>query len=279
MGFGTDQVLLYNVEPWNLLGFGVPAFGGSNVGTLNRALHGLADEIGRLQLYIMTHVDATRIQPPSRNTVERLGKMINRVQTVLAARSREYNELRLEEGHVRPARYIWTVHPVPYFRGNLVRNKWLAEFNDLCMFGLSNIYQHSDNNLALTVTAALAQQVWQYFRELKLQLGTELLRIPEETLVPDAFRFAAEHYAAYKPEEVTINVESLDTPGDIWALPTELDLFPLFQGIPAVTILPMLAQYPVGPVKGATGITGLPISDETAASGTASGKSIGPVVM
>jgi len=279
MPFGSDQVLLYDCDPWNKLGFGVPAFGAENVGTLNRSVHGLADEIGRNQLYVMTHVDAMRLQPPSRNTVERLGKMINRVQSILVARQKDYPEIRLEEGHARPAPLIWTIHPVPYFRASLVRNKWLAEYNDLVMISLTNIYQHSDNNLALTITASMAKDIWQYFREIKIRLGSELLGLKVDDLAKDEFVFDAPHYDNYRPDKVVVNIEPLDKPGPIFNLPTEKDLYELLQGIPATTILPLLKQYPVGPVPGATGQTGQPFPDGAAASGVVTGEAIGSPVL
>ena len=146
--FGTDQVLLYNVEPWSKLGFGVPNFG-DNLHTVNMQAHRLADEIGQLQLYIMTHVDVLRTRPPSRNTIERLGRLMNRVRNVLAGRAKEYSELRVEPGHGSPAPKPWTIHPVPYFNGPIVRNGWLAEYNEYCMLALTNLYQHTDNTLCL----------------------------------------------------------------------------------------------------------------------------------
>lgn len=279
MPFGSDQVLLYDCDPWNKLGFGVPAFGSENVGTLNRSIHGLADEIGRNQLFVMTHVDAMRLQPPSRNTVERLGKMINRVQSILVARQKDYPEIRLEEGHARPAPLIWTVHPVPYFRASLVRNKWLAEYNDLVMIALTNIYQHSDNNLALTITATMAKDVWQYFREIKIRMGSELLALKVEELKKDEFQFGEAHYAQYHPDSAVVNIEALDKPGPIFNLPTEKDLYELLQGIPATILLPFLKQYPIGPVPGATGEAGLPLPEEAAAVGTTTGEAIGDPVL
>lgn len=279
MAFGSDQVLLYDVAPWNELGFGVPAFGYENIGTLNRGVHGLADEIGRLQLYVMTHVDAMRMQPPSRNTIERLCKMLNRVQKVFGARKKAYNEIRVEEKHAKPAPLVWSIHPVPYFRAALVRNKWLAEYNDLVMIGLTNIYQHSDNNLALTVTKAMAEDIWVYFNEIKLRLGNELLGISMDELAKVDFIFDTPHYEKYEPDKVVVNMEGIDKPGPIFNLPTERDLYDLLQGIPATTLLPLLKQYPVGPVPGATGQSGLPLPAAAAASGTASRESIGPPLM
>lgn len=292
--FGTDRVLLYDVDPWNRMGFGVANFGSKSkmepgaidtIGTLNTALHGLADELGQLQLFIMTHTDASRKQPPSRNTIERIGKMLNRVSSVLAARAMDNNQLLLEAGHEKPAIKIWNIHPVPYFPGPFLRNKWLMEYNELVMYALTNFYQHSDNNVPLTVTRRFAQDIYQYFREIKIRMGTELLGIARADVEKDEFTFTDAHYLAYKPELVVISIEALDGPGNMFSLPTEVDLRPLLDGIPANMILPMLNQYPLGPIPGATGIAGEDTIDSNASTegtggiGGGGGPGIGPAVI
>jgi hypothetical protein len=292
--FGTDRVLLYDVDPWNRLGFGVPNFGSKSrmgdgfidtIGTLNVSLHSLADEIARLQLFLMTHEDAWRTQPPSRNTIERIGKMLNRVNSVLGARMSAYNELRLEPNHQRPAVKIWMIHPVPYFDGPFVRNHWMMEYNELVMYALTNFYQHSDNNLSLTTTTAFATEIYQYFRRIKVMMGTELLQIDRAALEEDTFVFTAEHYDAYLPDQVTMNIEALDGPGNMFSIPTEVDLRPLLDGIPANLILPNLKQYPIGPIPGATGLAGEDTIDQQTATeqtggvGGGGGKAIGPAVV
>lgn len=242
--FGTDQVLLYNVEPWSQLGFGVANFG-DNPFTQNAPLHGLADEIGVVQLFVMTHIDATRRQYPSRNTVERLGKILNRIQSVLVNRSKAANTMRLEGGHGAPTAIPWTIHPVPYFQGPIVNNRWLREYNNLTMIALTNIYQHSDNNLELTITEELAGDVWAYFREIRRLLAGELLGLLPAVYDTDTFKFLPEHYAAYKPQEQIVRIEAIDDPGKVRERFTEDDLQVFLRGIPANIIIPNLAKYPV----------------------------------
>jgi hypothetical protein len=292
--FGTDRVLLYDVDPWNRLGFGVPNFGSvsavnpgsiDTIGTLSMALWSLADEVATLQLFIMTHVDATRTQPPSRNTIERIGKMLNRVSSVLAGRQMETNKPLAEPNHFRPAPKIWNIHPVPYF-GGLVRNHWLMEFNEYVMIALTNFYQHSDNNIALEVTKKFAEDIYQYFALIKKRMGYELLKIPVADLEKPEFLFTQAHYDAYLPNDVITNIEALDGPGNIFALPTEVDLRLLLQGIPANLILPVIKQYPIGPIPGATGLSGEDtlsstaghVSPGTGSIGGGGGPAIGPGV-
>lgn len=268
-GFGSDRPLLYNVTPWAQLGFGVANFG-NNYGTLSTPIWNLADFVGKSQLFIMTHIDAQRTQPPSRNTVERLCKLINRVQSVLQSRMKVYSDVRLEEGHATADMKPWLIHPVPFFPGSMVRNHWLSEYNHLVMIALCNIYQHSDNNLALTVTQQFATDVWKYFREIKYLVGIELLQLPLETVMAEEFLFQDEHYDQYAPDSVVINFEAMDSPGPILSRATEDDLRPLFRGWPANEIITNLAEYPVDPAE--LGRQGQPLPDEAAAVGTADGK-------
>lgn len=242
--FGTDQVLIYNVDPWNKLGFGVANFG-DNMATQNATLHRLADEIGVNQLALMTHIDAQRRQYPSINTVKRLGTAINRIATLLMNRAKPANVPRLEGGHGAPSAQYWNIHPVPYFPGPIIANPWLKEYNQLVMMVLTNIYQHTDNNIPLTITAEFASQIWAYFREIKRLLAGELLAIKPEVYDSQEFVFTDEHYSAYNPAAYTISIEHIDDPGDVRRRFTEDDLQPFLRGIPANLIVPSLAQYPV----------------------------------
>lgn len=273
--FGSDRALLYDVDPWNKLGFAVPNFG-DNVGTLSSAIHNLADFIGKVQLFVMTHVDATREQPPSINTVIRLMKALNRIQSVLSFRQKLDNEIRTEETHSSPYLKAWNVHPMPYFASGFVRNHWLMEYNDLAMIALTNIYQHSDNNLSLTVTQAFAQDIYKYFRDMRILVGGELLGLTATVVEADGFMFDIEptgpHVMGYKPSAFTMNFEALDTPGPIEAKPTEDDLRVLFKGIPSTIIKNYLAQYPTLGPKPGEGYAGTEFSVVHAAEGTVDGK-------
>jgi hypothetical protein len=244
--FGSDRPLLYDIAPWNSLGFGVPNFS-NQIGTLSLPIHRLADEIAKVQLTIMTHIDAQRTQYPSINTIQRLGKMLNRVKAILANRQKGATDLRVEEGHASADKKPWLIHPVPFFDSGLCQNSWLNEYNRLCMIALTNIYQHSDNNLALTITDEFAAYIWQYFREIALLVGTELLGLQAATILTDAFVFDDTAYAGYATiADRVMSFEPLDTPGPIQSRPDEVDLGPLFRGIPANLIVTSLAAYPVG---------------------------------
>lgn len=251
VNFGSDRVLLYNVKPWAQMGFAVPNFG-DNVGTLSLPIHNLADYIGKVQLQLMTHVDAQRTQPPSPNNIVRMMVVLNRVRAVFDSRRKSYTQMRTEPGHASPDLRAWLVHPVPYFEGGFVRNHWLKEYNMLCMIALTNMYQHSDNNLALTITDTFANDIDIYFRDIRLFLGVELLGKDRTEVEAPNFKFDIQaDIQLYKPENFALSFEALDTPGPVEAVPTEDDLRKFFNGIPSTIIKNYLAQYPSkGPIAG-----------------------------
>lgn len=265
--FGTDQVLLYDVAPWSQLGFGVPAFG-DNVHTLNKVLWHLADVVSKAQLFIMTHIDAARIRPPSRNTIERLGKATNEVQRVLLGRQTPYAEARLEEGHGNPQPTPWLIRPVPYFVGPIVRNPWLREYNDLVMLTLTNIYQHTENDLALTLTNEAAGDIWSFFGRIQKLIGVELLGLDPAVVTAAGFKFETAHYDAYQPELLTMRMEAIESPADPRTRFTEDDLRPFVRGLPANTVVPNLARYPVDSIgDNFTGAQNNPLPADAAVAG------------
>ncbi|MGB1276351.1 MAG: hypothetical protein ACPG77_11440, partial [Nannocystaceae bacterium] len=223
--------------------------------------------------YIMSHVDAQRSQFPSRNTVERLGKICNRVRTVLEARAKGPAELRIEEGHASADVLAWNMHPVPFFGSVIVKNTWLAQYNRLTMMALTNLYQHSDNNLALTITVEMANSVLTFFQEIAVHMGTELLNMTATEIRTPGFQFTQEHYDLYSTiADRVISTEALNTPGPIQSSATEDDLRPFFQGIPSTIIGPLLAEYPVG--KLGEGDSGSPFPLGGSAPGTEDGSAI-----
>lgn len=276
--FDSNRVLLYNVQPWSSLGFGVPNFG-SSIATQSEPIWRLVDEIGRNQLLLMTSQDARRPDYPSVNSIIALGKLINRVQTILAGRQRQPNEQRLAPLHAGSNPLVWNVHPVPFFQGPMVANPWLKEYNSLVMVALTNAMRHGDNNLSLTVTSDFASDIWPYFREIKVLCCTELLGMTKAQAEDDTQLFPTGPYngpgtlpvlgqgtttgggtgstqPTYNPPATVVNTQSLQTAGAVMSWPTSDDLQPLWKGIPANLLIPNLAQYPVGPIPGEDALSG-----------------------
>lgn len=259
-----DRVLVYGVEPWRSKGYGVVNFG-DNFGTVNTAIHGLVDEIGEIQLAIATHIDMQRKQPPSINTVQRICKLMMRVHSVLSGRQKVMATQRVEAGHADPQYDPFIVHPFPYYApSNVMRNKWLREFNVLTAIALSNMIQHSDNSLAMTVTSEFSEFIWQYFREIQTHIAIELLLIPRETAERPDFAFTEAHYQAYDPYKVIVNLEGSYQPGPLLNRFTEDDLRPLFEGYTTLEIAPTLEAAP----KGLALVNRQGVSSQTTTSGT-----------
>jgi hypothetical protein len=275
--FGTDQVLLYDVDPWGKLGFAVPSFG-NNLRTQNLPWWRLAREIAQTQLGVMTHVDAMREQYVSINTLQRIGKILNRIKTVLLNRSRSANELRLEAGHSTPTPYVWLISPVPYFPGSVVQNSYLMEYNALCMIALCNIYQHSDNNLALEITAEGGSDIWQYFNRVCELIAGELLLIPKADYTKPDFLFTEAHFASYNPAAFLPRNESLSVPVGTDTGFTEDDLRPLRAGIPADIIQPLLSRYPVTPLDSQPVVVRGNSIQEPSIPGTADRSALSPII-
>lgn len=272
--FGTDKTLLYDIDPWNKLGFGVPNFG-DNDSTKNRALHGLADEIGKAQLLIMTHEDAGRTQPPTVNTCMRLGKILNRITSVLESRSLKDSDMRIEGVHVTSNPIPWQIHPVPYFKAEMTRNHWLMEYNDVTMVILCNFYQHSENNDQLNISNAFAEAILKYVGLIKKLLGVELLGLAKDVVEAKGFKFVDAHFSEgqFNPSSFTINYERLDSPtAAVESSLTEDDLKELFKGIPANIIQHSLSQYPV--TKDGEGFGGRELTESQEATGVSDGSAV-----
>lgn len=240
----SDRVLLYDVAPWNLAGYGVPNFG-SVIMTQNSVARKMVDQLGKQQLAIMVHVDAGRTNYPSINTVKKVGRLVNYALDILAGRARFANEDRLESGHANPSERPWKMHPVPYFDvdGAWVQNSELAEINELLMMCLTNAIQHTDNDLALEVTVEFVQKVGQYLQRIKDIVAGEWLGLPATQFKPSEFRFTAEAYQVYNPSARYPDQEDQEEPATIGKRPTERDLAPLMNGLASTEILANLAIY------------------------------------
>ena len=240
----SDRILLYNVEPWASAGYGVPNFG-SVMLTQNSVARKMVDQLGKQQLYIMTHVDAGRTNYPSINTVMRVGKLCNYALDVLAGRARFAHEERLESGHATPSEKPWILHPVPYFQvdGAWVQNSELGEVNELLMMTLTNAMQATDNDLALELSVEFVADIGAYIQRIKNIVAGEWLGLPSEKFKANTYRFTAEDFKLYNPSGRYPRQEEIEQPRTIGKRPTEQDLSPLLRGIPSTEIIANLAIY------------------------------------
>jgi hypothetical protein len=262
--FGNNRVLLFAVDPWSGLGFGAPNPGDSFF-SQNMPIVNLVDEIGKCQLMLMLDVTARGWQPPNVDVARKMAAMYNRVASVLALQMKLEGQTQLPLGKADQSARPFMIHPVPYFDGPMVVNPWMRDWNELVMVALINMMQHSSNNRGLVVTQQFASEILPFFKAIAVKLATELCDgfTPDQVLA-DGFLFDLSDAgpftpAKYKPSQKVINMELISTAGPIMNVPTIRDCSELVTGIAANLILPLLKQYPLGPVPGATGLQGNPL--------------------
>jgi len=255
--FATDQVLWYNNGIWGELGYAVPNFG-NDPATLNSGIKYLADVIGENLFRVMQHTDADLRTPPSINTLARINKLILRARTIMAGRDVPASEPTMESLHASPAPQDFLIFPVPYFK---VRNPWLKEYCGLVLAALSEAFQHTENRKAYDFSTTFSGLVGQYLHRVYRLMCTELFGVPVEEASRLDYTLTDAVLASYDPTKFFTQTEMTDTVPILANVPTEDDMQPLRDGIPA-SLLVGLCIYPTGAlVSGAGGVT-------TAASGS-----------
>jgi hypothetical protein len=146
----------------------------------------------------------------------------------------------------------------------MVRNKWLDECNQVTMTLLSNLYQHPCNRFGSGVTAQCVNDLTPLLNQLALVIGVELCGLSQATILAPGFLFDLGPTgqftpASYAPSQLVINQNAVWNQGPVLNVPTLEDLGPMVSGIPANVLLPLLAQFPKGPVPQAAGMQGNPM--------------------
>lgn len=262
--FSNNRVLLFAVDPWSGLGFGATNPGEDSCFTQNYTLLNLVDEIGKCQLMLMLHTCARGWQPPNVDVAKKMAAMFNRSVAVILAQMKLEGESQTELGRADQSPRPFILHPVPYFDSPMVINPWMRDWNELTMILLINIMQHSSNRFGMTVTGQFASEIIPILKVIATRLGTELADLSPEEVQADKFTFDLSEKGPftkerYRPSQKVINMEMISTAGPLTALPTIRDCSELAIGIPANLILPLLEQYPLGPIPGATGLVGNPL--------------------
>ncbi len=278
--FSNNRVLLFAVDPWSGLGFGAANPGSDSCFTQNMPLLNLVDEIGKCQLMLMLNVAARGWQPPNADVAKKMAAMYNRAVTVISLQMRLEGQPQTDLGKADQSARPFILHPVPYFDSPMVVNPWMRDWNELTMVLLINIMQHSSNRFGLTITGQFASEIVPLLRLIAVKLGTELADLPVDTVMADGFTFDLSDKgpfgpANYHPSNKVINMELISTAGPLTSIPTIRDCSELATGIPANLILPLLEQYPLGPIPGATGLQGNPLlaRDALLANAQAAGQS------
>lgn len=241
MAFRTDQILWYNNGTWGELGFAVPNYG-DNPSTLNAGVHQLVSAIGRnLSGVMCANPDVDLRTPPSINTLIKIHKLIVRSRQIIGGRAVAPGTPTMEAVHATPAEMVFLIYPVPFFK---VRNQWLKEYANLALMALSEAMQHTDNRRSFDFSAAFGGVIGQYLARIYRLMCTELFGIPPATIT-DTYQLDDAALKAYDPSKFYTSTELIDTLPANAMVPTEDDLTPLTDGIPA-TLLVGLERYPSG---------------------------------
>jgi len=256
------------------MGFAVPNWG-SQAGTKNIPIYGLVNEFGIHQLTVMSHEDVMRVEYPGPNTVKRLGRIFNRVKTVLSGRQRSSVDERIEPIPQVTEYVPFIIHPVPYFNSSFVVNPWLREYNFYAMLAITCMIQHPDNNLSLTITTEFASSVWQLIKEIGRLVASELCGMDPKVVNDPAFVFTDDSMMAGYASiaQRTINLERLATSGPIESIPTPCNLQPLFKGFATTELVSLVARYPVD-ISTGIGLAGAAVPASVQAGGVASGTQV-----
>lgn len=289
--FGTDEPLWYNVGVWGELGYACPNFG-NDYSTLNGSIAYLVDVIGRNLSAVMHHTDADLRVPPSINTLMRVHKLIVRGRAIMAARAIPAATPRMESVHATPAAQDFRIFPIPFFR---VRNAWMKEWAGYILSAISEACQHTENRNANDISTAFSGLIGQYLQRVYVRMATELLQVPRADAEKPDFTIADTVFAAYDPTKWFTATELIDTNRVPYIIPTEDDLRPLTDGIPASLLVGLqrfpraeptplqqegsagtMTPAPVGLGAGGTGTTGASATTTTSAGGAAFAPPPGP---
>jgi hypothetical protein len=276
--FGNNSVMLLNVDPWGSLGFGAVNPGDASCFTQNKDLWNLADEIGLCQLLATMDPGARGWEPPNAALAKRIASMYNRCKTLLNGKmilegdADQTNGMTSKQDQsARP----FLIHPCPFFKGPMMRNKWIDECNQVVMTLLSNLYQHPCNRFGAGITVQCVRDLTPFLNQLALIIGVELCGLSQATVLDEKFLFdlgptGQFTIANYTPTQLVINQNAIWNQGAVLNVPTLEDLGPMVPGIPANDLLPLLAQYPKGPVPQAAGMQGNPMLTRDAVLGYSS---------
>lgn len=248
---GTDAFLWYNVSGWKDYGLAIPNCS-DDTRSQNATIRDLVQTTGRNLQAIMWHADSRLRVPPSINTLTRMHKLCIRARSILVSRMVPSGTPFDESAHSIPAPEDFLVFPVPYFK---VRNTWLKMYAGLILTGLSDAMQHTENARPLQVSTIFAGLFGQYVQRVYRMMAIELLQVPLEVANAESFTLTDEMLRAYNPAEWFTQTEMIDTVPPLENWPTEDQLFPITEGIPASS-LPELGRWPSTP-------TGAGVPEET----------------
>jgi hypothetical protein len=264
--FSSNRVRLFNEDPFGSLGFGAIDAGPYGYFSQNEALRQLADEIGLIQFLVTTDAAARGWEPPNAFLAARAAQAFNRAKTLLNAQTIVEGDRQQQQGMDSKSDQSaepFKIHPVPFFRGPMMMNQWIDSWNRITMRLQINLMLDPSNRFGFGITQYCYNSLMPFLNQLAVKIGVELCNLPAATVLDPKFLFDLGPTGqftplAYQPSQLVINQSALWTQGPTMYIPTISDMQPFLEGIDAHVCALLLAQFPKGPIPGASGIQGMP---------------------
>jgi hypothetical protein len=242
--FDTDEVLWYNNGKWGSAGYAIPNPSGKTF-TNNSVIAGLVSLVGR-NLFELTHREDVKFyRAPHKQFWYDLHQLLITARKRIDDRTRRENDSNgLVAVHATPAPSVFVVYPVPYF-GERVRQNDVREYTQICLMMLSEMMQHSDNEVATYITPSFAGTVGKYLQEILALFSTKYFgKTRADAYKPD-FALTDADFTGYDSSKVMTSVEMSEERPPLQWWPTENDLSQI-RGLPINEALLLSKRWPVG---------------------------------
>ena len=149
----------------------------------------------------------------------------------------------LDPVHAAPSSQVFLVSPVPFFGGR-VRNLDILGYCRLALLMLSEIYQHSDNDLAAYITPGFAGIVSKYLQEILAQMAMKFFGYTRAQAYDPAFALKDTDFSGYNPAAWQTSVEMTEERPPVQWWPTQNDLSGI-RALPINDALLLCTRWPV----------------------------------
>lgn len=245
--YNTDEVLWYDNGIWGDSGYAICNPMGKTL-TSNEDIFDLHTTIGQVVFTLMHQADIVAFtRPPTRvQWLYDIHQMCVVARRRLSQLTRLPNDTNgLDVAHAQPAKRAFVVYPVPYF-GERIRNADVRKYATLSMLMLSEIMQHTDNDIVGYITPQFSGLIGKYVQEILAQVAMKFFGVARADAYKPDFALKDTDFAAYDPSKVMIGTELIDErPPDQW-WPTTNDLS-LIRGLPIMDALKLAKRWPAGP--------------------------------
>jgi hypothetical protein len=151
---------------------------GDNQETHNLAIARLFEKVGEHLQALSNLRDCFMPGPPSITAIKAHHNMFVRLNNLIDTNVKTSQEEHLVASHVNHERRKFKIYPVRYYD---VKNDYLRRWIELCLQGLSNMAQLTDNGWQNDYNPATAVEMKKLFREAYRLMVTELFNVDIQT--------------------------------------------------------------------------------------------------